>query len=271
VYVRFSKFGKKERGLLIRSFVVLILCFLPWLLFVFSKLFTNSGSFWFPQTTLVDFLQIPLVLLTGFDLYQKYYSNLLFFSSLISLILLIMVLRQSHFRKQKYYLPLLLLGFPMVIVIMIFSLIKPIITPRYIIGFAGIYTLFIIIGISFYQRLLRYTLLTVLLIVFISYGSLQMVYRRKGNIRETVHIVESLMSKGDAICVDERYANGYLLVSYYAKKHEPYLCFDRNFQIPKFEGSVLYQKAQYLKGIPRFPNKAYIIYSDEQYDIHTIW
>lgn len=266
-----SKFKVKEKKIFIKSVTILAFSFFPWVVFVSKNLFTNTGSFWFSKIRIEDFIQLPMMILTGFDNYQKYYGSNYIIAIFISWIIFIFVLINNEYKKKKYHLYFSILSYPIIFTMLLISVFKPIFTPRYIIGFSGVFLIFLFSGISLYKRPFKYIFILGLVYIFVSYGFLQNKYRLKGNIREQMKIIKSTATDKDIICVGEQYLNGYLLTSYYASGHDVYICADRDIQIPKFEGAILYENVKYLDKIPSFPQKAYIIKSDTEHDIKTIW
>jgi hypothetical protein len=149
----------------------------------------------------------------------------------------------------------------------IFSFIKPIFLPRYLIFTTVGFLLLLIYAIDQFNILLRLLIILPLVLITINYHQLQIKEREKVNFRKLFQEINKVAGKNDLVYVTNEL--DYFSALYYFKTNQVYIYGKSYAEIPAFVGKVLIPKESIVIQLPRFPKKAFVINSDYSYNIQA--
>lgn len=263
-------------GLVVRTIKLLsipLTLSLPWFLVTLTQL-KRAGQFW------IDPVNFKLVgsslgnLFVGFEGNPPYLWNL---TKIWSLIILIFVFKTAGFNhKRKWFhlnkikRPILLfvlwVFLPLLLTLSI-SFLKPIYINRYLI-FVTVGEIFLVImGVSRVENEKLRRLLVVCLLTFFAYFNLWIApFHQKTNFKKTMTEINQLTTKDDLILANSSLS--FLQVSFYARNRS--LCFLLNQEgeeLPAYVGRVLIPQEKILTKLPRYPQRAFLVYKDGSYEI----
>lgn len=260
---------KTERKHFFLPLVKACLWYIPWVIVLVFAHPPVGTSFWLGPPQIKDILLLPAIILIGYEKDAWTIAPFLFFFSLFSGAILIFGSLHHFFLKKKQQLFLFLgwsLGIPLVI--FIFSFIKPMFLPRYLI--------FTTIGLSLLlvscfehigNRWVR-SVLTVIFIVFlVFYTSIQAVIRTKAPLKKEFLKIQNEMKNTDVIYVTHEY--DFHPAEYYFSTQKVYLYKKTYAEIPWFVGKVLMDKRSFKDTLPQYPVRAFIINHDGTYTIQS--
>jgi hypothetical protein len=98
----------------------------------------------------------------------------------------------------------------------------------------------------------------------VHYITNEVLFKRKGDIRTTVKTLGVLARPNDRIYAIE--GGNYFVISYYLNEDKAYV-YGRKEDIPYYVGLAVIPDKKISEFIPPYPNKAFILKSDEEYDI----
>jgi hypothetical protein len=253
--------------------------FSPWLVFFFTQNGLVS-SFWLVKPQLKYLINLPGIIYTGNEAYLYPYSLIVgamekyvFFFSL--LLIFIVVLGFFYFqRKEKksdlrLFNLLFIWGIGVPLFVFIFSFIKPVFIPRYLIFSAVGLTLLVIFIAEKMPRSLKTVLLILVFLLSFSYQILQLTYRKKSDLRTKLQEMKLVINKNDLIYVNSDL--DYFTVQYYLPDNKVYI-YGKSYQnIPAYNGKVLIPEDRVTSTLPFYPKKAFILNSNGDYSVQAMY
>lgn len=257
---------KKSLRRTLQSVMYPILFFVPWFFYIYPTISTKTAHFWLTKTNLYNLLISPAVLLTGYEQnYSGFYNIRIILLSLF-LFVIVVLFTKRHQSKQVFSL-LFLWSFLFYFITLIVSFIKPIFFPRYLIYSAVGFNLLLFYGIEHSRKMIRLILIGVLFIFIADFWSGQILYRIKGKEQETIHSIQKLASNTDLLYVTD--AATYFVAAYYFDEKRVYIYKTDSKPIAYYIGLVLIPQNKIVTYLPLFPKKAFILTSDQNYEIKT--
>jgi len=279
IYLVILKKNKIKTSISIKSIIPPLVFFIPWIIYV-SKMVTTSGSFWIAAPNLIEIFYLPAFIFTGYELAHNYLPvakdgtvHSLIYLSLVLLVVTIAGYFQIKKKNKKeisslfYYLAIWGLGIPLAVFFI--SFIKPIFLPRYLIFTTVGLFLLLIVSFKALPKLLQLITLFLLVITIFYSFTLKTTFQTKANMRETIGEIKKLANKDDLLYVTSEL--DYLLGQYYFDENRVYIYGKTYEEIPNYVGKVLISKDAIVTSLPRYPKKAFILKSDQTYDIQAVF
>lgn len=246
-----------------KSFVLPALAFLPWLYYILPTMTTKTADFWAKPLSFTQSINTLGILFTGYETVWSFYTKYIVFASFAILGILVFFFTR-RIKKDTLFSALLLWSFGAYFGIALISFVKPIFVPRYLIFSAvGLQVLltYILTHVAPKAKLL----ITIMLVVItVHYTYNESLYKRKGNVRATLHEISAIAHPNDAIYVSD--ASLYFTVAYYIRDRKVYI-YQAPDQIPYFIGVAILPDDAIVQTLPTYPNKAFILKNDYEYDI----
>lgn len=258
--------------------------YLPWALFVFfSKPPVNQG-FWVPKPDLKTLLNIPAILLTGFETEPWYvYKSLPLITLALVLVIALFVYKtflsrrkgtahSVHASSRRRHTPFTLLLFwtviPLVMILAV-SVFKPLLLPRYMIFLSVGFMLLIVYMLRSFKPGLMYLLFAVLIFFSWRYGLFQAKYRNKQDLKTPLTEIKKIMGKNDLVYVTSEF--NFHPAEYYVNDRQVYLFGKPYSSIPWFVGKVLIPESKLTNSLPVYPRKAFILDDSGHYTIQALF
>jgi len=266
----------KSENIKVKNIYISLLTFLPWVIF-FVIQNGLSSNFWIQKPNFSSIFGLLGIIYSGNE--SSFYPtatnqtieiNLIYLSIILMFIVLIGVFlyaKRSNRVSQTIFETLAFWGIGIPLFVWLFSFIKPIYFPRYLI-FASVGLLFLIIFIlEKLNNKLQIIFMVALIILSINYQKLQISYRKKADIINVLKEIDMLAGKKDRVYAEEL---DYFTVQYYLKNKKVYI-YDKNYKdISTFNGKALINKDQVALNLPTYPQKAFI-YRDGSYTISALY
>ena len=254
-------FSKKQ----IFSFVIVFLTFLPWFFLIFFQQNYLSQSFWIKKPPPSFLISLLAVIYTGYEYEFKFFDQTILKLSLFFLLLLIIGFIKNHQKKIFYFFLLWAIITP--IFIGIVSFFKPLLLPRYLI-FTTFGLLILIIFITEQlPRPFRLVIFLLLFLITIHYNMLQVKERKKANLRRIIREIKFLAGKDDSLYVTN--VLDFHTASYYFDEKRTFIYGKTYEEVPNYVGKVLIPKEKFINKLPIYPNKAFILTSENNYEIQS--
>lgn len=258
-----------------RSLAVSCLLFLPWILFVLAMKPTVNSTFWIAKPNLLSLIQLPGIILTGFesDLWYRY-PLLIPFSIILILIISTVsfaIIKTKKANKNNASLFLLLCVWCLFtpFTIMCISFIKPIFLPRYLIFSTIGLLLFFAYSFPKTHRIVEIMLFIVVLTISLQYAQIQIKNRKKANIREVAKIIKALINHKDVVYVTHEF--NFHPLQYYINNKQVYI-YGKTYDIlPWYIGKVLISPDNIAQSLPLYPQKAFILKDDLSFTIEALY
>lgn len=274
-FTKKRKFSKTE----LLKYVFPFLLFVPWILFVLNVKDFSSQAFWIDKSTLGTFAQLIGFLYTGFDYGLHFYHTMITLLSIGLTSFLIIgiwyLVKKTHIdKKLLFYLILWSIGIPIIVVLI--SFFKPIFFPRYVIFCSVGLVLLIIYILEHLHSTIRYLLLIVLLLLTINFHTQQVKDRKKSDLRRIFKEIKYLAKPTDVVYVTNEL--NFFTGQYYFARYSTVPGFDENRvyiygksseEIPDYVGKILMLKSKFVNTLPIYPNKAFVLTSDSNYEIQA--
>lgn len=111
-------------------------------------------------------------------------------------------------------------------------------------------------------------IIMVLLVLFtLGYQEIQVIVRKKSDLRHTIGEIKNLAGKNDVMYVTNEL--NFFPAQYYFDENRVYIYGKSYNSIPDFVGKVLMTKDRFTTVLPVYPKKAFILSSDTHYDIQA--
>lgn len=271
---------KKNRFNFKKSAIYLpLLIFSPWVVFFLSQ---NglATSFWLVKPQLKYLTNLLGIIYTGNEAYLYPHSlivgamekNVLLFSLLL---IFIVILGFFYFRRKEkkndlwLFNLLFIWGVGLPFLAFVFSFIRPVFIPRYLIFTTVGLTLLVIFIIEKMPRSLKTVLLILVFLLSFSYQLLQLTFRKKFDFRKKIQEMKLVVSKNDLIYITNDL--DYFTVQYYLPDNKVYI-YGKSYQdIPAYNGKVLIPQDRIASTLPFYPKKAFILNSNGDYSIQAMY
>ncbi|OGK17888.1 hypothetical protein A2866_00530 [Candidatus Roizmanbacteria bacterium RIFCSPHIGHO2_01_FULL_39_8] len=264
--------GKKKRDrMLLRYVYIVFIFYLPWMLYVFFQGQFFATSFWIERLKIKTLVNLPSVLYLGFEQGTGYFTKELQLLTIlfgIMFIVTVVKVKREVDERRKLFLFLIVWSIGSAFFIGLISFVKPIFIPRYLI-FSSIG--FIFLTIFMLEELpirIRWVLLIILVFFTFSFLRLQIVKRKKSDIRKTVQEITGRAGKNDLVYVTDEL--DYFTIQYYFDESRVYV-FNKNYEeIPQFVGKTLIPKERVATSLPSYPKRAFILNRNGSYVIQSL-
>lgn len=262
-------FKKKRRCFEIKKALISLTFFFPWLSYVFFNLLKNSSDFWLKPVKMKEIFSSLGILFTGYESLYRFYDRQIF---LISLFFFLLIINYFLTNKQKNHLFyfLFLWAFLAYFLIFFISFIKPLFLPRYLIFASVGFNLLIFYLLENMGKRGRFLSILVIALIIFHYTKLEVVYKRKADVRKTIYEIKRLANKDDYLFVSDSNASSYFIAAYYFDEKKVYIYKETTKSIPYYIGLVLIPKKKIITKLPRYPKKAFILENDYQYRIESV-
>lgn len=256
-----------------REFALASLSFTPWLIFSWMQHSAQSDQFWITNSFKLIVIQWPSLLLTGHEFTFPYPKDFTLLPLTLTLYatFVFMFLRKKHIVQHKELCSAFLLWtfFPVIAVLAI-SVWKPLFLPRYLIFTTIGFLLLLSYGTTQMRgRLSKLIVVFVILLGSLWYLRTEVQYRKKEPIREVVQAIKKTAGPNDLIYVDDPL--NFHTSQYYFDPQRVFIYGKSYDEIPSYVGKVLIPPSAIKTSLPPFPVKAYIITSDFQYHIESMY
>jgi len=245
---------------------IVLLSFLPWLIFVLINRGVSVGSFWIEKIQSKNLITFIGQIYTGYEYSLRFYNKTIMPLSLLLLFIVLIGLMQKKTRQFKLF---FVWGLAIPFIILIISFFKPIFLPRYLIFSAVGLILLIALIINRLPNVFKVVLLTLLIMTTIKYNQLQIKERNKSDIRKATAEIGFLMKNKDVVYVTSEL--DFFTVQYYLQKNKKdiYIWGKTYDEIPDFVGKALIDRDKVISSLPLYPNKAFILLPNGDYSIQS--
>ncbi len=247
-----------------------LLIFSPWLIYVFIINQPLKNSFWILPLKLRELPHFLSLIYFGYEEGFKLFDFNLSQTTFLIFFLLIFVIFSLFKNRKITYLVLFLLLWSIIpsFLIALFSFKIPLFLPRYLI-FANVgLILFLIFTIEKLPLFLKIIIIPLIFIQTINYNQLQIKYRNKSNIHETIKKIKIIARKRDYLYVIDEL--NYFPAVYYFGDEKRVFIYQKNYnEIPSYVGKILIPKEKITFHLPIYPSKAFILISNNNYQIQS--
>lgn len=261
---------------LLKPFMIAAAAFIPWLAYVVLQKKGEDTSFWIYKTKIQEFFLIPGVMYTGMETFLDYYRThmLLMNFSLISITVVLLsiigigfikIKKHSTKEQQHIFLSLALWSFLTPVIVFIISMFRPFYLPRYLIFSSVGILLLVIYSLEKMQKNARILLAVLLVLLTLHHIKLQLKYREKENIARVLHEIKSLAKKDDVLYVTNTL--DFFTAQYYFYPDRVYIYNEIYNNIPQYVGKTLISEDRLRYTLPSYPQKAFILKENREYDI----
>lgn len=260
------------------------LLFIPWLILVVISKPPIDQGFWIAKPNLFTYLNLPALLLTGYeDQYALLTYRLLPFLTifLYGMIFYVIYKNVKSKKTRRMHIPnvqeqnslgLYLFCWVVVPVLMILSIsfFKPLYLPRYIIFITvGLIFLLIFVIQKVHKSRLARLFFILLFIASFFYSQMQVINRHRQNLKRTLIEINKSAGKKDYIYVTNELF--FHTAQYYIPEKQVFI-YGKNYeQIPWYVGKVLIPKDRLKSSLPVYPRKAYILKDDLSVTIQALY
>lgn len=265
-------FTEKRPFNLFKKMLVPLLIFAPWVLYVISQNRLINEPFWINSLSKESLKLIPAILYSG---YESGYSYLNTTVSSLNLTIFLYIFAglyiyiKGKIKHKKLFFILLLWGFLPSFFALVISNYKPIFLSRYlIISTIGILLYLIFIN-EHLNKIVKYILFGILLTQTFNYSMIQIENRTKSPYKKIFSEIKNQSNKNDLLYVESEL--DYHVAKYYFDPTKVFIFNKKYENIPNFVGKVLIPKDSIKTTIPKYPTKAFILYSNLSYDIKTVF
>lgn len=244
-------------------FIAPVATFLPWLFYALPTLLSKTSDFWITTLSPLQAINTIGVLFTGYEPIWAFYDKYILLVSIVILGILVYFLTRK-LRHDKHLSMLLLWSFGAYFAIAIISFVKPLFVPRYLIFSAVGFNLLLAYILEHVPHRAKMIIGIALFAILIHYSYNEALYKRKGDIRRTLHEINTLSDPEDVVYVTD--PGGYFTASYYIRDRKVFI-YQPPETIPYFVGVALIPPSSIIQLLPSYPTKAFIIHDDHQYEI----
>lgn len=248
------------------------ICFAPWAIFVFTQNNLTGQSFWIINSFISNLVQFPAILYTGYEDKAFVYKPEILIALSIGLYLLLMrglqYIISKRFNKDRNLFVLLYiwaLGIPGFV--LLFSFIKPIFLPRYLI-FSAVGLIVLLVAI--FERMskeMRFVAIAILIAITLHYNHEQLHERLKANMRDKIATVKQMAKPGDVIYIEDEL--NFHEAQYYFDENHVYIYNRPYSDIAPYVGKVLIPEKYVTNTLPQFPRRAFVLDKYLNYQIES--
>lgn len=271
-YSFFVEKTKEKNHLKYSNLIKPLLIFFPWIIYVLIINQSIKNNFWVLPLKTKELFHFLSLIYFGYESNFEYFNFSLSATTFTFLFLLFFSLYYFFKNKKNKDRTLIIFFFFWSLIpsflIAIFSVKKALFLPRYLI-FANVgLILFLIFIIDKLPRFLKIIVAFLIFFQTINYNNLQIKYRNKSNIRETIKKIKILANKDDYLFV--RNELNYFTAIYYFGDEKRVFIYEKPYDIiPNYIGKVLIPKEKVIFHLPIYPKKAFILSSENHYEIQS--
>ncbi|PIY68928.1 hypothetical protein COY90_03330 [Candidatus Roizmanbacteria bacterium CG_4_10_14_0_8_um_filter_39_9] len=267
-----------ERKALFQSLKNICLALCPWILFVVLIKIPQHAGFWIQKPTLETFIDLPALLLTGYEPDLWYLYMLLTPLSILLFGMIaygIFMFKKQNIRHRPKKVPLTIFyaligwAFAVPVLILTVSFFIPIFLPRYMIFVTVGFLLLLIFLIEYMPRQVQPFMFLFLIFFSVNYGTLQIDKRDKAHIQKPLLEIKKMLKEGDVVYVTHEY--NFHPAQYYLGEKVVYMFGKTYEELPWFVGKILIPKEKIAASLPSYPHKAFILKDDLSYSIQAIY
>lgn len=248
--------------------------FLPWLLYVFPHLLTNTARFWLGKSSFYDLITLPAVLFTGYErsYFKFWHAWLLPLSIFFILTFVIFVFRRVRLIKgrtdqSRLFLLLVFWSFLFPALSVLVSFLKPVFLPRYLIFASAGFNLLLFFVLEKESRRLRLLSILILFFIIAHFTHFEVLHRRKGDIRRTILEIKKLATAEDFLFVSK--AEDYFVAAYYFSQERVYVLEEKGEEVPYYTGLVLIPENKITTKLPVYPERAFVLKNDREFEVRA--
>ncbi len=277
IFTYASPYGKTHLKPMVKKMLLPSILFIVWLLFVKTQKQTIVDSFWVPPLHLPEFFLIPAYIYTGYEahlgfLAQKNIFLLFWITTTIGVLLGwgVIQLKKNH-NHHSYPVMLFFLywvSIP-VLTVLLLSVFKPLFLPRYLIFTVIGLLIFLICVLEFTHKKWKLVFILLLAALTLGFHNMQMTYRVKAPVGKMMREIKALAKQNDVIYVTNEL--DYFTAQYYFDKDRVYVYGKTYAEIPSFVGKALIPKERVTNQLPTFPQKAFVLKNENEYDIQSLY
>ncbi|OGK19663.1 hypothetical protein A3D80_02020 [Candidatus Roizmanbacteria bacterium RIFCSPHIGHO2_02_FULL_40_13b] len=246
-----------------KYFIAPIIIFIPWIYYALPTLLHKTNEFWITALSPFQAINTIGVLFTGYEPIWVFYDKYIIFVSIMLLIILgYFLTRKLH--HDKHLSMLLLWAFGAYFTIAIISFVKPLFVPRYLIFSAVGFNLLLAYMMEHVPQRTKIIIGVILFTMLIHYSYNESLFKRKGNIRKTLHEISTLAGPNDVVYVTN--PGAYFTASYYIRDRKVFI-YQSPESVPYFVGLALIPSSSIIQLLPSYPVKAFVLKDDFQYEI----
>lgn len=278
IYFFIHRHTQAERRAFLWSVKHITLALIPWILFIVLVKIPQHTGFWIQKPTVGTFIDLPGLLLTGYepDLWYLYMLltplSILLFGIVVYGVLRFYKSAKAHQHNKMLltvFYTLVAWSFIIPIVILAISFFIPLFLPRYII-FVTVGLLLLLIFLVEYMPPRIQPLMFLFLIFFsVNYGALQIDKRDKANVQKPLLEIKKMLKKGDVVYVTHEY--NFHLAQYYLDEEVIYIFGKTYKELPWYIGKILIPEEKIATSLPSYPHKAFILKDDLSYSIQATY
>jgi len=270
---------KKEKDSFLSHIKKYLVWIAPWIILLLFAHPPFGHTFWIGTLSFRDILLFPGVLFTGYESTAGFpYRPLIYVSAIVFIIVgygigsFLTQLRKKTVSKEKVYRSLMLLGWGIGIplAVFLFSFLKPIFLPRYLIFATVGLLLFIVLIIDAMHVRMKYMVCVVLLLTSVHYAGVQAILRTKAPVKKTFTEIKKLLQPNDVVYVLHEY--DFHIAEYYINDSQVFIYRKTYDELPWFIGKVLIPKEKVTSSLPQYPRRAFIVQPNgSSYAIQSIY
>lgn len=260
---------KRRKAKEIKTVLIPLICFLPWAVYILPNLITRSAVFWIKPPKVIDLFSSFGIIFTGYERLYKFYNLPIFLVSMFFLLIILGFFNKLKKRNKPLFTLLVLWSFFPYFLIFLVSFLKPIFLPRYLIFTSVGFNLLLFYLLENTKKKWRWFFIAVIFFVIVHYTGLEVVHKRKSNIRRTISEIRKLATKDDYLFVSGANAASYFVAAYYFDESRVYIFKETANKIPYYIGKVLLPLNKITYKLPPYPKKAFILDDDYHYRIQA--
>jgi uncharacterized membrane protein len=248
-----------------------LIFFMPWLVYLFINNNLLNEPFWIKELKKNMLAYLPVILYTGYERslwFAKETASKL--NSFMILLFTFGFLYKKNIKKDKrkiFYL-ILLWSFVPSVIVLIFSIYKPLFFPRYLILSTPAILLLITSIVERFQPRIKTFFVILLLLFTLNYSTIQVEKNHKAPFKRIINEIKLQAKEGDLLYVESEL--DYHVAKYYFWEDRVFIYGKDYKEIPNFTGKVLIPKQSVVFSLPKYPIKAYVLHNDLSYDMQSL-
>lgn len=258
--------NKKNILRVAKPYLTIFLFFLPWFLYISTVFNVKNTDFWIKKISPFDFISSLAVLFTGFERnFFQYYTPYVPFLSVFFLVIVIYGIKKN--KRSSLFWILFLWSFLFYLIILLISFVKPIYVPRYLIFSTAGFMLLLFNILEKLPKRVHFLLIAALFFITVHYWLLQLKHRIKGDIKKTIQEIKLSAGEDDFLYVTD--AAAYLTAAYYFDEKRVFIYTKDPREIADYIGTVVIPENKFTLQLPIYPQKAFVLKNDQEYEIQT--
>ena len=259
-------FDRQRFKNVLKSVILSFVLALPWFLFIYNRILSNTKTFWAKPTHIEDLFNSLAILYTGYEAeYYNYYDRYLMLLSLVLSVVLLFCLRRVKINKITKM--LLVWSFLFYFLFLIISIFKPVFVPRYLIFAACGFNILIIYLLLRMNSKFSLLFIGLILVLYLHYWRALILYRPKAHEVKTINEIKNIAGKQDLLYLTDPIL--YFTARYYFDENRIYLYNLNPKKSQSYYGTVLIPRDKFINMLPEYPVKAFIMTSEDKFTIET--